>query len=544
VVGDRFFSHPPLLPEEERESLSALPNTPTLFDYPVSSEKSSLSENPTSESSYSEFAFLEDEGGVSSIDLIQVDNSSKNPEESDEGGGSPFEWSEEDWEALFNSFNVFFSDREFLKSYILKRYEKVGNVRKIIKSYLRLKRLSSCGKSGHISAVFEQNKLKKVKLVPHRCNSVHCSYCNFYDSRKRMRQISAFYESLLAEGRELSFITLTIPNTFDIFEAVERAKKSLQRLYQFRLLGKRNWVKVVRLFRRETLKYYRALRMQGYSPSEALKRVKFQIKLFREFEKAVSGYSYETKFAEILKAVWKFELTYSKKTGFHAHWHAITTLFIPKLLLTVIARLVGFGEICDIRRVRGAKAVKELSKYVAKSFELKHLSFEEKLDVEVAMHSFQKLRVWNISKEELLRFDEHEDVDVVPLPSVAYVLRSSFSLGEAFEIYKELEGKEKQGFRLRVFASNRSSIVESLEAQGIYCRERSCEFDVMFDDAELICCSISSELEELVRQSFSDFLTFLSFRGYEGEGVKRLREIYERVYLESADDLECVFDDF
>jgi hypothetical protein len=467
----------------------------------------------------------------SSIDLIKVDNSSRNPAE----------WGDEEWEALFNSFNVFFGDREFLRSYILKNFKRAGDVRKIIRAYLRLKRLNTCGTTGHISAVFRENRLEKVKLVPHRCGSVHCAYCNFYDSRKRMRQVSAYYETLIAQGCDLSFITLTIQNSFDVFEAIERARKALQRLYQFRLFGKRNWVRVVREFRRETLKYYRALRRRGYSPHEALKRVRFQIKLFREFEKSTLGYSHDAKFGEILKAVWKFELTYSHRTGFHAHWHAITTLFIPKLLLTVIARIVGFGDICDIRKVRGAKAVKELGKYVSKHFELKGLSFEKKLDVEVALHSFQKLRVWNISKDELIEFEDVEGVDVVPLPTVSYVLRSSVSLGEAFE-RERVEGKK---VRLKVFADNRSSIVESLEANEIYAQYKSCEFDVEFDERfELVSVSVSKELEELVRQGFSDFLTFLAFKGYEGSGVKRLREIYERVYLESADDLECLIEDF
>jgi len=433
-------------------------------------------------------------------------------------------------EELLTEHLVPTKDCDFLREYWERKKEKIKTPRKLVMAYKRLKNSATCGITGHLLAHYSHSgELKKVSLVPYRCRSVICPYCNFYDSRKRMGQINDYFTYLVENGESLTFITLTIPNESDIFTAIEKINKAFQRLYQFRLFGKRNWLRVVREFRRETIRYYRSLRSQGFSPREALRRVQFQIELFRRFEKATAGYSHETKFGQIFKAVWKFELTYDEKTGFHPHWHGITTLFIPKLLLTVLVRLVGFGEICDIRQVSGRKAIQELSKYVAKHFELQGLSFEKKLDVEIAMHSFRKLRVWNISKEELLLYsnEKEEDIEVVPLPTLSYSLRGRKSLAELFCLQRDLD--ERISFR--VVVDNDTVLRNILLSQEIPCMyaevEVSCAFDCERPYQPVV--ELSEKLKEVVRQGFSDFLVFLELQGYSGVGVRRLEELYSKI---------------
>ena len=486
---------------------------------PLFSEESSLKNSPFSSSPSAGAEFP-------SVDLIQGDNSSRTVEDGEEP-----KTPEEILEDLFVEQVVPVKDRDFLRDYWEKKKEKIKNPRKLVMAYKRLKNSSTCGSFGHLLAHFSrEGELKKVSLVPHRCRSVLCRYCNFYDSRKRMGQISDYYSYLVEKGMGLTFITLTIPNEQDIFLAIEKINKAFNRLYQFRLFGKRNWFRVVREFRRETLRFYWNLRRKGLSPREALKRVKWQIELFRRFEKSTAGYSHEVKFGQILKAVWKFELTYDKDKGFHPHWHGITTLFIPKLLLTAIARLVGFGEICDIRLVSGKEALKELSKYVAKHFELQGLSFEKKLDVEIAMHSFRKLRVWNISEDELLLYSnkEDDDLEVVPLPTLTYSLKSRKSLADLFSLQRDSE--EKISFSAVV--DNDTVLRNILMSQEVPCEYVKTIVSCKFDEKRQYqaVAELTEELKEVVRQGFSDFLAFLWLQGYTGAGVERLENLYRRAY--------------
>lgn len=499
----------------------------------------SPSSNSSSSSSTSHCDIFSPQDSSIPVDLIQGDNfsSSVPPSKLESFDDPEGELTDEVvLNNLLSSYRIPLQDREFLREYFERKKDKVGTPLKLVKGYLRLKKVATCGHRGHLLAQYRDGELKRVSLVPHRCSSVFCSYCNFYESRKRLKQISDYFSYLVARGESLTFVTLTIPNEQDIFTAIKKINKAFQRLYQFRLFGKRNWPKVVREFRKETIRYYRSLRRQGLSPKEALRKVKYQIELFRRFERAVASYDYDTKFGQIFKAVWKFELTYNERTGFHAHWHGITTLNIPKLLLTVLARLSGFGEICDIRRVRGRKAIVELGKYVAKSFELQGLGFEKKLDVEIAMHSFRKLRVWNISKYELLLYssEEEEEYDFVPLPTLRYRIRSGQSLAELFD-----ERRSGDNVRFSVSIDNDTVFHSILSSQGVPCPRRhisvECEFDVDKPYRAYVI-SLTDEFKELVRQGFWDFLVYLDYNGYKGSGVDRLRAIYRQAYMDSLDD--------
>jgi len=228
-----------------------------------------------------------------------------------------------------------------------------------------------------------------------------------------------------------------------------------------RIFGKRNWEQISREFARECLKYYRNLLKKGYSRSEARRKVEWQIELFRRFERATSGFSYETRFKDIFRAVWKFELTFSEEHGYHPHFHGITTLAIPKLLLTVLARRAGLGDICDVRQVSGKEAIVELAKYQSKYWELEGLGFEERLAVEVALLGFQKVRNWGVP--EVHRSVSEDDVRYFALPSV----RVRWNEEKRFiEKFKELHRERKEGV-VRLLIDNHSSLMRVLESYDV-----------------------------------------------------------------------------
>jgi len=408
VVGDRFFSHPPFLPtKEERESLSALPNTPLLFEYPES-EKSSLSENLTSESFGSssvseEFTFCEEspESDIS-IDLIKGDIS-----DGRRGGEFLSGEKRELYEFLrelkglvceeSENFHFTSEDLRALWRVGVRGYKQIRKPRKLVRALKRLRRKDTCGLTGHLVVCVdkETSMIVKLKRANHSCRSVHCPYCQLRESRKRLSSVISWFSHLLESGERLSFITITIQSSHNIFEHIAHLKLAFERFYQMRI-GRRAWEQISKEFFEELEEYALNLRKKGYSDEEIRVRVERQIYFFEQFEKfVIAGLDENAKVKDIFRsAVWKFELTYNEKEGYHAHFHAITTVFMPKLLLTVLVRRAGLGAICDIRELRGRQGLVELAKYETKYWELESLSFEEKLAVEVALLGFKKFRVW------------------------------------------------------------------------------------------------------------------------------------------------------
>ncbi len=325
------------------------------------------------------------------IDLIPADNSSRNSECLEEGVG--------------------FSDEG-----------------KIKRAQKRLERLPSCGKEGHILAVFKGAEGRKdfeleVRYHPHRCHSVFCPYCAWENFKESYARVLPILEGLSVNGR-LSFLTLTHRNTKvgsyqDVKRAIDEAFKGIQKLYQFRLFGKRNWKKIRSEFVREVLSYYRNAK-EKLGVKEARRRAKRQIEFFRDFENRYWDYiGSDVKFGQLLNAVVKFELTYNaERQELHPHWHLIVADFrIPKLLMVVIWRKVSGSEIVDLRAVDDTKdATAELTKYITKGWEFPEPSEEEggeedlvrkniRLWVEAEMLGRRKFRIWGF---ELLELEEEE----------------------------------------------------------------------------------------------------------------------------------------
>jgi hypothetical protein len=193
-------------------------------------------------------------------------------------------------------------------------------------------------------------------------------------------------------------VTVTVKNGWDVEERVEFAFKSLTRLYELRIFGKRKFKEIRRKFFEELRAYRQRLKELNFSPKEIERKVELQKKLFREF---VNRYrnragAEKLKLGQILPIVWVFELTKFEK-GYHPHWHGVGFFEMPKLLLTVLWREATKGEadITDIRRIRDMReAVKYLEDYVADFVDVDVVEIEEKLEVEMALYGRRKVRAW------------------------------------------------------------------------------------------------------------------------------------------------------
>lgn len=276
---------------------------------------------------------------------------------------------------------------------------------RIERALRRLERVSECGSRGHI-LLAQFSTGVEVRYHPHRCHSIFCPYCSYVNFKESYARLLPVLEGLSVNGR-LSFLTLTHRNTRvrgyeDVDRAVEEAYASIQKLYQFRLFGKRNWFKVRREFVREALSYYRNSKVK-FGLKEARRRVKRQIDFFRDFEHRYRDYiGSDIKFGQLLNAVVKFELTYNSERGeVHPHWHFVVADFrIPKLLMVVIWRMVSGSSIVDIRSVQGVRdATAELVKYVTKGWEFP--SGDIRVWVEAVMLGRKKFRVWGFEVLEL-----------------------------------------------------------------------------------------------------------------------------------------------
>ena len=186
----------------------------------------------------------------------------------------------------------------------------------------------------------------------------------------------------------------------------ESLNNGLKRLYEIRLFGRRTWEKVKEEFYRELERYEKNL-----SENERYKAERQRI-FFEEFEKKYSHLiGSGLKIGQVFNAVWKLEVTYNKKIGWHPHWHSIWSGFIPKLLLLVLWKKAtrGEGEIIDVRKVKGKKAIKELLKYTTKFWVLNGLDEERILEIETILYNVKKIRHWGL--EELEEEAEKEEIE-------------------------------------------------------------------------------------------------------------------------------------
>jgi len=426
-----------LLPEVERELLGSQGG--------ISSRTEKISaESPSGEQGDNSSRELS-----SSFSRSQGDNSSKTENPSGLRDFVPPHWTEEELRQFAEEWSISYGVVE--------------------SAYRKLLKFPECGKHGGVMVGYdyERGEVADLILNPISCNSVHCPYCQWRHSRSRLSEIISYLGEELRKGKPITFITLTIPSTHDIGEAVRLAKKLIERFYQLRFRGKRVKEELRRLFVEELVSYAISLftenspvpvdpleesilreelspLMEKYvryaeeRPPKAFKELQSvfygylitsslscyvrsdwrerafkvfrQLYFYSDFCSRLSGVSPDVKLGQFLSAVWKFELTYSPEHGYHPHWHGITDFLVPKLYLTAICRYVGFGAVSDVRLVKGFKGLVELGKYETKPWELPFDDPVEVLKREAFLHGFKKLRVWNLGPKE----DERE------LPEVLY----------------------------------------------------------------------------------------------------------------------------
>jgi len=530
----------------DRRNPSLSPFTPSPQELPNGelplylSEKSSLSISSPLLSSSCDFSFSDVQGsgdGGHSVDLIKGDNCSK----SGEGGLRAFLSELKSLvSALEEEGRLFLTDKEkrALWRVAVQGWKQIKKPSKLLRGLSRSRKRVFCGSNGHLLVGVKEGEVVGFKRANHSCRSVLCPYCQVRESRKRLSQVLKWFIRESERGTALTFITITVPSSHNVFEAVERLTQGFRRLYLYRICGKRNWEKLSAEFFRECRAYYRKLREAGFSREEARRKVEWQVELFRRFEKSIAGYPYEARFKDIFRGVWKFELTYNPETGYHPHFHGITTLFIPKLLLTVLMREVGLGEICDVRLVRGREAIVEIAKYETKYWELEGLSFEERLAVEVCLLGFQKFRNWGVPAVP----DEEDDgVQYFALPNV----RVRWNEEKGFiERFKELHREQKEG-QVSLVVDNQTAISSILETFDMQPRYEFVNVEGVMDKNGEITLSAGAIPLDLLRDWFFDFRDFISTQVKEHWKWERF-ELKYRPLLEAirSGDIEgdCLFD--
>ena len=236
-----------------------------------------------------------------------------------------------------------------------------------------------------------------------------------------MKVLHPYKEAIknLPKNAPLTFATLTIKNGWDAKERIDFAFKSLTRLYELKIFGKRKWKEVKRAFFEELKAYRQNLKnakgkdgKPKYSPKEIRKIVKTQIRYFKRFIRRYKNLpkSEKLKFGQVISAVWVFELTKSE-AGYHPHWHGIVLAEIPKVLLTALWKMATKGDayITDIRKVSSpTEAIEYVEDYVADGFVDVGQNFElgknggkiegalkdELVEIEEALHGRRKVRAW------------------------------------------------------------------------------------------------------------------------------------------------------
>ena len=268
---------PPLSPLNSPESTGELKRLSLFLSQEVSEEftlsNSSLSFPLSVSSSPLTPSVLSCEGSVqsSSIDLIQGTFCARS-EGYEDSTGRREELREffRDLKYYVEQAGYLFSreEKRFLWSFALRHYRKFKSAYKLVRAYLRLIKHERgwCGLTGHLLLEKRGEEIVSVSRVPHSCGSVVCEYCNVRQSRKRLAKVLPFLRSVIEEGRGLTFITLTVPNSFDIFENVSALSKGFRKLYLMKF-GERAWKEIKKEFYKECREYYRNLR-KNYSTNK------------------------------------------------------------------------------------------------------------------------------------------------------------------------------------------------------------------------------------------------------------------------------------
>jgi len=347
--------------------------------------------------------------------------------------------------------------REILEE--LRKEEKTR--KKLERAEKRLKKLPYCSREGHLALRGKKGlSLKgevefkevlgaelKLEYVPHRCNSAICPICGYYESRKKYARVFELLEASLALDLKLAFFTLTRKPMEDPLSAVEWAMNIRTKAYN-QGITKRFEKEIRKYLLRELMEFGRHLR-EKY-PDRWRERLREEIIRLREhFGRIKTRYEElkgdgtrkgRVRIGDLYDVILKLEV-HKVEGGWYPHWHGISLGYIPKVLLNAFWRYLtgGEGEITDIRKLKGKKAIAELSKYITKPVNSKltdftnikeggvyqvnkvwveekgeyqtiniWVSYEELLLLEYALYGRKKLVVWGSWKELEKRLREEE----------------------------------------------------------------------------------------------------------------------------------------
>jgi len=133
----------------------------------------------------------------------------------------------------------FFSDSssfiDLIQGNICDRNEK--NLYKIEQAKKRLEKKKFCGQTGHVTYFPES---EKFVYQPHSCNAVTCPYCAVRESKRILSRYVDYFIDLIKKRKKIGFVTLTIKSSFNLKEVYDKLSKSLRKLYEYSLFGKRN----------------------------------------------------------------------------------------------------------------------------------------------------------------------------------------------------------------------------------------------------------------------------------------------------------------
>ncbi|RKX57169.1 MAG: hypothetical protein DRP29_08740 [Thermodesulfobacteriota bacterium] len=290
----------------------------------------------------------------------------------------------------------------------------IKNLSKEERAKARLEKKKFCGLYGNPTLI--ENK---AIYTPARCGCVTCEYCSKKEAQRVLNKYFDYFKSLLKKGEKLSFVTLTVKSSFDLKDQYQKIDKALRRLYQIRLFKNRTWKKIRKEYQKELREYTKNLAREKYSNKEERKKKtlekirieilkkyrkhRFYFKKFEDLYKDSLEINSDLRIGQYFPAVWRLELTYDEKKGYHLHWHSIWLRFFPKLLLNVLWKKVtnGDGRIEDVRKVKGEKGILELNKYVCKHWIINRLPDEKILEVETVLFNVKKIRFWHLDEIKL-----------------------------------------------------------------------------------------------------------------------------------------------
>jgi len=405
--------------------------------------------------------FFDLKGG--SIDLITADNSPKNSPPTRRVAEKSADLRSLIWEYLTLKGS---GSRDKLQR--LREIEE--NHPKFAKVYNRLRRLPVCSTTGHLGLKGTPGDFD-LSYHPHRCHSLICPVCGYYESRRKFSRIFDLLKlSVDLEHKKLSFTTLTAKSFKTPTEAVEHMFKYRQRIYNLSI-SPRLLKKLKGLIVREILAFYHNLKGK-YGVRYARNRVKKEIEFIRSFIKTIQKRYEEVRktknkvrIADLINLIWKYE-AHKTAYGWHGHWHIISDTDIPKTLLNAFWKYItdGRGEITHIQRLKGRKAIAEISKYETKPVneKLSGIStlwnrgyviqsngvivwLDELFEFELALYGRQKITVWGnwkrVSNDEGTEEEEKTKVlwcvDVstkTPMFHISKAIRKARKLGKELSI--------------------------------------------------------------------------------------------------------------